>query len=77
MNRRLALSLALAVMALFSLPARGQEKKEHPKEHPEHPKSEKKVSTEDIDKSIREHIEKTAKASGGKFPVRNGVEKKT
>jgi len=64
-------------MALFSLPARGQEKKEHPKEHPEHPKSEKKVSTEDIDKSIREHIEKTAKASGGKFPVRDGVEKKT
>ena len=77
MNRRLALPLALAVMALFSLPARGQEKKEHPKEHPEHPKSEKKVSTEDIDKSIRGHIEKTAKASGGKFPVKDDVEKKT
>src|SRR6266542_6901371 len=76
MKRQLALPLALTVLALFSIPSLAQEKKEHPKEHPEHPKSEKKVSTEDIDKAIRQHIEKTAKASEGKFPVKDDVLKK-
>jgi len=77
MKRPLALAIALTCMAFFSLWAVAQEKKEHPKEHPEHPKSEKKVSTDEIDKAIQAHIEKTAKASGGKFPVKDDVLKKT
>lgn len=80
MKKLLALAIGLAVMALFSTGTLAQEKKEHPKEHPEHPqseKSEKKVSTDDIDKAIREHIEKAAKASGGKFEVKDDVLKKT
>jgi hypothetical protein len=77
MRRPLSLAIVLTCLAFFSNWALAQEKKEHPKEHPEHPKSEKKVSTDDIDKAIREHIEKTAKASGGKFPVQDDVLKKT
>ena len=81
MNRRLAFPLVLAALALFSIPAFGQEKKEHPKEHPqekkEHPKSEKKMSTEDIDKAIRAHIETATKASAGKFAVKDDVLNKT
>jgi hypothetical protein len=77
MKRPLALAIALTCMAFFSLWAVAQEKKEHPKEHPEHPKSEKKVSTDEIDKAIQAHIEKTAKAAGGKFPVKDDVLKKT
>jgi len=75
MKRLLSFAIVLAVTALFSTPALAQEKKEHPKEHPEHPKSEKKVSTDDIDKSIREHIEKAAKA--GSFSVKDDVLNKT
>jgi hypothetical protein len=75
MKRLLSYAIVLAVTALFSTPALAQEKKEHPKEHPEHPKSEKKVSTDDIDKSIREHIEKAAKA--GSFSVKDDVLNKT
>ncbi len=84
MRKALTLVLALAVAACFSATASAQEKKEHPKEehpkqeHPkEHPKSAKKASTEDIDKAIREHIEKTAAVSAGKFPVKDDVLKKT
>jgi hypothetical protein len=83
MKRILALAFAAVVLAFFSSLALAQEKKEHPKEehpkqeHPEHPKSGKKMSTEDIDKAIRAHIEKTAAASGGKFPVKDDVLKKT
>ena len=76
MKRLLSLAIAFTVMALFSTLALAQAK-EHPKEHPEHPKSEKKVSTDDIDKAIRAHIEQTAKASGGKFPVKDDVLNKT
>jgi hypothetical protein len=47
------------------------------KEHPEHPKSEKKVSVAEIDKAIRADVEEKAKASGGKFPVRDDVLNKT
>jgi hypothetical protein len=69
----------LAVLVYFwALPTWAQEKqKEHPKEHPEHPKSEKKVSTDDIDKSIRAHIGDVAKTSGGRFPVKDDVLTKT
>jgi hypothetical protein len=77
MKRPLALAIALTCMAFFSLWVVAQEKKEHPKEHPEHPKSEKKVSTDEIDKAIQAHIEKTAKAAGGQFPVKDDVLKKT
>jgi hypothetical protein len=82
MNKPLSLSLALAVAASLSLAvsplAASQEKKEHPKEHPsEHPKSENKLSTADIDKAIRSHIEKTSAASNGGFPVKDDVLNKT
>jgi hypothetical protein len=77
MKRILSYAIALAVTAFFSTQALAQEKKEHPKEHPEHPKSEKKVSTDDIDKAIREHIEKATKASAGKFSVKDDVLNKT
>jgi hypothetical protein len=83
MKKILALAFAAVALAFFSSLALAQEKKEHPKEehpkqeHPEHPKSGKKMSTEDIDKAIRSHIEKTAAASGGKFPVKDDLLKKT
>ena len=82
MKKLLLFPLAVAVLACFSVsPLAAQEKekkKEHPAEHPmEHPSSEKKVSTDDIDKAIRAHIEKTAKASEGKFPVKDDVLNKT
>ncbi|HLN58898.1 MAG TPA: hypothetical protein VK416_10075 [Thermoanaerobaculia bacterium] len=76
MKRLLSYAIALAVTAFFSTLAFAQEK-EHPKEHPEHPKSEKKVSTDDIDKAIRAHIEQAAKASAGKFSVKDDVLNKT
>src|SRR6266545_8219325 len=77
MKRFLSLAIVFTVTALFSTLALAQEKKEHPKEHPEHPKSEKKVSTDDIDKAIRAHIETAAKASAGKFAVKDDVMNKT
>src|SRR5712692_7161659 len=77
MKRLLTLAIVFTVTAFFSSLALAQEKKEHPKEHPEHPKSEKKVSTDDIDKAIRGHIEKVAKDSGGKFPVKDDVAART
>jgi hypothetical protein len=79
-KKLLSFAIGLAVLALFSTGSLAQEKKEHPKEHPEHPtsdKSEKKLSTDDIDKAIREHIDAAAKASGGKFEVRDDVLNKT
>ena len=82
MKKVLSLAFVLIVTAFLSTLALAQEKKEHPKEehpkeHPEHPKTAKKMSTEDIDKAIRAHIEKTAAASGGKFPVKDDVLNKT
>ena len=80
MNKRLPLSLALAAAACFSISALAvsQEKKEHPKEHPsEHPKSENKLSTGDIDKAIRGHIEKISATANGRFPVKDDVLNKT
>ncbi len=85
MNKRLSLSLALAAAACLSISPlaasqekKEQEKKEHPKEHPaEHPKSENKLSTADIDKAIRGHIEKTSAAANDRFPVKDDVLKKT
>ncbi len=71
--------LVFGVLAWFSgRPLTAQEKqKEHPKEHPEHPTSEKKVSVDAIDKAIRAHIEKVSKEGGGKFSVADDVAKKT
>ncbi len=77
MKKLLSLAIVFTVTAFFSTLALAQEKKEHPKEHPEHPKSEKKVSTDNIDKAIRRHIEQAAKASGGKFSVKDDVLNKT
>jgi len=82
MKKVLSLAFVLIVTAFLSTLALAQEKKEHPKEehpkeHPEHPKTAKKMSTDDIDKAIRAHIEKTAAASGGKFPVKDDVLNKT
>lgn len=90
MKKVLSLPLALAVLAFFSaypLTARKaaaqkehpsqEKKKEHPKEHPEHPTSEKKVSTEDLDAAIRVHVDEKTKASGGRFPVKDDVLNKT
>jgi len=80
-KRGLSLALAVAVWAVFSAgSALAQEKeppKEHPKEHPERPRSEKKISTNDIDAAIRAHIEEKARASGGRFEVRDDVLEKT
>lgn len=72
-------SLALAVSLSAALPAVSAlaQQKEHPKEHPQNPPSEKKVSTDDIDAAIRAHIEEKAKASGGRFEVRDDVLSKT
>jgi hypothetical protein len=74
--------LALSLTALLAVPVIAQQK-EHPKEqpqkkeHPEHPKSEKKVSLEEIDASIRSHIEEKSKTSGGRFDARDDVLNKT
>jgi hypothetical protein len=64
--------LALSLTALLAAPVIAQQK-----EHPEHPKSEKKVSVEAIDASIRSHIEEKSKTSGGRFEVRDDVLNKT
>jgi hypothetical protein len=82
MKKVLSLAFVLIVTAFFSTLAMAQEKKEHPKEehpkeHPEHSKTAKKMSTDDIDKAIRAHIEKTVAASGGRFPVKDDVLNKT
>ena len=71
------LAIGLAVVVLFSTRAPGQD---HPKEHPQ-PSNPKvpvnQVSIDDIDKSIRDHIEKSARTSGGRFEVKDNVLKKT
>jgi hypothetical protein len=77
-KKLLSLAIGLTAMTLFSTLALAQ--KEHPQEHPqgkEHPKGEKKLSIDDIDKAITNHIESAAKAGGGKFSVRDDVLKKT
>ena len=54
-------------------------KKEQPaKEHPtaEHPAA-KPVSTADLEKAIRDHVEEKAKANDGQFAVKDDVLKKT
>jgi hypothetical protein len=64
--------LALSLTALLAAPVIAQQK-----EHPEHPKSEKKVSVDDIDAAIRSNIAEKAKASDGKFLVQDEVLDKT
>jgi hypothetical protein len=71
--------LALSLTVLLAAPVIAQQK-EHPKEHPqkkENPESEKKFSVDDIDAAIRSNIEEKAKASDGKFLVRDEVLEKT
>ncbi|MGH9366463.1 MAG: hypothetical protein ACRD3M_02155 [Thermoanaerobaculia bacterium] len=71
----LSLPLLLALVAVWpARPAAAQEKKEHPQEHP---KSEKKVSLEEIDRAIRADVEEKARAAGGSFPVRDDLLQKT
>jgi hypothetical protein len=70
MKKLLSLALALSLSAAFPLLARQ-------KEHPEHPKSEKKVSVDDIDAAIRSQIDEKSKTSNGRFEVSDDVLKKT
>ena len=74
---KLTLAVLVAVGLLLAVGVRAQQ--EHPKkEHPtkEHPAA-KPASTADIDTAIRAHIDATAKANNGKFPVKDDVLKKT
>lgn len=70
----LVLLVAVGLMAAAGLRAQ----QEHPQEHPkaEHPTT-KPVSMSDLEKAIRAHIEDTAKAHQGKFPVKDDVLNKT
>jgi len=83
---RLIFAVVVAVSLLLAVGARGQQ--EHPQEHPkkegekkEHPAKEhpaaKPVTTGDIEKAIRAHIEATSKKNNGTFPVKDDVLKKT
>ncbi len=73
----LAAAFSLAVAAGLRVLAATQQ--EHPKEHPkqEHPKAAKPISTETLEKAIKEQIAEKAKANGGKFPVQDPLLKKT
>jgi hypothetical protein len=77
-KKRLSMLVAFAfAVSLFAPTLVAQEKKEHPQEHPqEHPHS-GKVSLDQIDKAIRDHIATVSKSSGGRFPVRDDVLNKT
>jgi hypothetical protein len=46
-------------------------------EHPEHPMAEKKISVDDLEKTIKEKIAEKAKADGGVFKLRDDVLGKT
>ncbi len=50
---------------------------EHPQEHPKDHPSAKRVSTETLEKAIKDQIAEKAKANGGKFPVEDAALKKT
>ncbi len=77
-NRLSVLAIAAFAASILSPGLVAQEKPmEHPKEHPEHPNSSKKVSLDEIDKSIRAHIASVEKNSGGHFPVKDDVLNKT
>jgi hypothetical protein len=74
---KIALSILIAVSVAFFMPAFVLAQEEHPKE--EHPKAEhpvKKVTVEDIDKSITTAIKEQAKADG-MFHVKDNVLDKT
>jgi len=72
----LVLAVAFSLVAAAGLLALAQQ--EHPKEHPkqEQPMA-KAVSTETLEKAIKDRIAEKAKANGGKFPVQDTVLKKT
>ena len=72
----IVLAVAFSLFAAAGLLALAQQ--EHPKEHPkqEHPMA-KAVSTETLEKAIKDRIAEKAKANGGKFPVQDTVLKKT
>ncbi|MBI4466189.1 MAG: hypothetical protein HY656_02015 [Acidobacteria bacterium] len=69
------LAVAFGLVLGFGLRAQEHPKQEHPKKE-EHPTA-KAASTADIDKAIRAHIDQTAKANHGRFPVKDDVLKKT
>ncbi len=72
----LAAAFSLAVAAgLRAATPQEHPKQEHPKQ--EHPKAAKPISTETLEKAIKEQIAEKAKANGGKFPVQDPVLKKT
>jgi hypothetical protein len=76
---KIALSIFLAVSVALFLPAFALTAEEHPKEKEEHPKSEhpaKKVTIQDIEKSITTAIQEQAKADGI-FHVKDDVLNKT
>lgn len=77
MKKFFSLALAASLSAVLPAVSALAQQKEHPKEHPQKPPSETKVSTDAIDAAIRAHIEEKAKASGGRFEVRDDVLNKT
>lgn len=58
------LGLALAACAGFPVAASAQE-------HPEHPMAEKKISVDDLEKTIKEKVAEKTKDDGGVFKLRD------
>jgi hypothetical protein len=84
--RQLRWSLAIVVAGSLLLAGSALAQQEHPQEHPkkdqkEHPAKEhptaKPVTTGDIEKAIRAHVEAMSKKNNGSFPVKDDVLKKT
>lgn len=75
----LVLLVVVSLATLVGLRAQSEHPQEHPKKQQpakEHPAA-KPVSTADLEKAIRDHIEETAKANNGQFPVKDDVLNKT
>ena len=74
---KIVVALGLSASLIFAAGLRTQQ--EHPqKEHPqkEHPVA-KAITTAELEKAIRSHIEETAKTNNGKFPAKDDVLNKT
>ena len=77
---KIFLVLAVAFSLAVAVGLRAANQQEHPKqEHPkqEHPKAAKPISTETLEKAIKEQIAEKSKDNGGKFPVKDNVLNKT